>query len=81
MDTAMEIESMEIISKALITVNLGVKEENTLSLFNICVVDIVKEWQSTLKFTAQNIVSLPVLLYVYDQIIITNRRLFIKRDI
>jgi hypothetical protein len=35
---------VEIISKALVTVNLGVKEENTLSHFEVYVVDIVKEW-------------------------------------
>jgi hypothetical protein len=30
-DTAIQIESIEIISKALVTVKLGVKEENTVS--------------------------------------------------
>jgi hypothetical protein len=33
-DTAIQVESVEIISKALVTVNLGVKEENTVSHFS-----------------------------------------------
>lgn len=44
---------MEIISKDLVTVNLKVKEENTLiTLFKVYVVDIAKEWQNALKLTA-----------------------------
>jgi hypothetical protein len=51
-DTAIQVESVEIISKAMIKINLGVKEEHTLSHFKIHVVGMVKEWRSALKLTA-----------------------------